>query len=179
MLMIVCTKVLRPGAPRIAKITRNFTLPRTVPVPQLAAGVIGAVLLLPVGLASAVLGVPLGAGAVGGLAFGAGLGVLAVSWQPWNGETVARAAWVRADSFRRARRAVCPGAGTAADRDEYLGAFVCPVCGLAGRASRDGLMRTHDWRRRLFVGQVEVVADTGVVVMRPGSVPVGRLGGRG
>jgi len=178
MLMIVCTKVLRPGAPRIAKITRNFTLPRTVPVPQLAAGIIGAVLLLPVGLGSAAFGVPLGAGAVGGLAVGAMLGVGAVSWQPWKGESVARAAWVRADSLRKARRAVCPGAGTAADRDEHLGAFVCPVCGLAGRASRDGLVGTHDWRRRLFVGGVEVIADTGVVVVRPGSVPVGRLRGR-
>lgn len=170
--MLICTKVLRPGAPRIAKLTRNIVLPRTVPLPSLLGAAAGAVLFVPLAVPLGWVGVHGSAAVVAVMASGAAAGVMLVAWQPWQGENVGKVVWVRAGSTWKSRKSPCPGSGRVAGYDTEIETDVCPVCGVAGESSADGLVGNHLWDRRLFVGMAEVRSDTGVVVIRSGSVPV-------
>lgn len=170
--MLICTKVLRPGAPRIAKLTRNIVLPRTVPVPSLIGGAAGAVVFIPFSVLLAWVGIPGGTAVFTTMIIGAAAGVFIVAWQPWQGENVGKVVWVRAGSRWKTRSSPCPGSGRVAEMDEDLQIYVCPVCLIAGKSSSDGLMFNHDWQRRLFVGMAEVQSHTGAVTIRSGSVPV-------
>lgn len=81
--MIFATRVMKPGRSRIGRIGR-ISLPRTIPVAYLVAGIVG-------GLFGALVGVAVGGSTrsiLMGTAFGAMLGVGAVAYQPFEGESL-------------------------------------------------------------------------------------------
>jgi hypothetical protein len=99
--MLSMTSALKPPPARIAKLGNNLVLPRSIPLLQGAAGVVGALIGLTF---TAIFIVPffgatlttfgLGAGAFGALA------VLVVSWSPLRGESFAKWIGLNLEQFR-------------------------------------------------------------------------------
>jgi hypothetical protein len=82
--MIIATKVMKPGRARIGSIGNAITLPRTVSIVSLVAGLIGL-------LAGAVFGLILGPSMrtiLMGAVFGAAIGVVVVNYSPLKGESL-------------------------------------------------------------------------------------------
>ena len=171
MLMLSCTKVLRPGLPRLGKIGDNFVLPRTIHLPSLFGGMGGGLIGLMVGLL--IVG-PLVGGmttAFGVACIGALAGIWLVSWQPWKGENIGRVAIVRARAITGSVKTVCAGSARLPDYDSAGGQFICKQCALVVELE-DDLVPMHDWKRRLYTGIMEVqMPQTGVKRIVPGSVP--------
>ena len=171
MLMLSCTKILRPGLPRIGKLGKNIVLPRTVDLASLLGGVGGFLAGLAFG---AVVGRPIfGSSAVFGFAMGGvPLGLLLVRWRPWRGEHIGRVALVRSRAALRTRPTTCPGSGRLPLFDAATARWSCQRCGLL-LEPETGLAPRHQWRRRLYVGMQEVaMPETGPVRIVSGSVPV-------
>ncbi len=168
--MVLLTKVLRPGAPRIGQLTENFVLPRTIPVFDLVAGIAGGLFGLLFGL---LLGVIVGAvnvlAVMVSLILGAVLGVGLVRWKPWQGESVATVLRVSRQARRNANKLTCPGSGEAPNYDPDFGGTVCAVCRVLVD-TEEGMALVHDWKRQFYVGMMPVSAPiTGAVHFRPGS----------
>ena len=173
MMMLCCTKVLRPGLPRLGKLGNNIVLPRTVDLASLLGGMGGFFVGLPVGL---LIARPLfgGMGVLGAGMIGIVLGLGAVQWKPWKGEHLGRVAITRGVAAIRTRPAVCPGSSRLPIFDEVTGRHACATCGLMLELE-DGLSPQHQWRRRFFVGVQEVaMPQTGPMVFVAGSVPIER-----
>lgn len=115
-LMLAATSVLKPGPTRIAKIGGNVTLPRTVPVMSLVAGVVGASIV--VLLATFTIGVGMRSVILGG-AFGACVGVFFVTYSPMKGESMSK--WLGLQVAARRGRLMVDGRLARV----YVG--VCPV----------------------------------------------------
>jgi|LauGreDrversion4_1035100.scaffolds.fasta_scaffold02309_9 hypothetical protein len=91
--MLSMTSALKPPPARIAKLGNNVVLPRSIPLLQAAAGIVGALVGL---IFTTIFIIPffgatlttfgLGAGVFGGI------GVLVVSWSPLRGESFAK--WI-------------------------------------------------------------------------------------
>ena len=173
--MVLLTKVLQPGAPRIGHITEHFVLSRTLPlwgtVAALAGGVVGLLFGL---LAGIVLGsVNILAVAVSTVMFGT-VGVGLVQWKPWQGESVARVLMVSGRARRHSQTLTCPGSGGMPDWDQDLGSDVCTVCRVMVK-TEEGMAKVHDWRRQFYVGMMPVSQPTtGAIRYVPGSRPVDR-----
>ena len=172
MIMLCCTKALRPGLPRIGKLSDNFILPRTVHVPSLIGAVVGAMAF---GFGSVVMLTPImgsGTAGVGGIAVGVVVGIVLVQWRPWSGEHIGRVALVRMFAATSTVSAVCPGSGRLARYNVASGQHLCARCGLVVEP-RDELVPRHKWRRRLYVGIAPVAEPlTGPVQFVPGSIDV-------
>ena len=172
--MLWVTKVFHPGAPRVGKLSKNITLPRSVPLPVVFAVPVGGALGAVGGIAlDPVLGLvwPRARVIMISATIGAGLATLLVSVQPWRGEHVHRVAAVRAMAFASARLLMCPGSGLPAAYSEEAGTLVCSEC---GRVFGDANVFTpqHQWRRRVYLGMKPIpVPTTGEVHMTAGSTP--------
>ena len=179
MIMLCCTKALRPGLPRIGKLGDNFVLPRTIHVPSLLGAFVGAMIF---GVGSlAMLAPALGAATagMGGTAVGVLMGIMIVQWRPWSGEHIGRVAIVRMFALTSTVSAVCPGSGRLARYDIDSGQNLCSRCGLVVEP-RDELTPSHKWRRRLYVGIAPVGEPiTGPVRFVPGSTEVPAVEQRG
>jgi len=97
--MICATSVMKPGPTRIGRIGGNITLPRTVPVINLAAAIVGA-------LAGLALAVSIGDGGNStliALGLGAFAGWMAVTYSPLKNESLAKWIELQIKSQTRAR----------------------------------------------------------------------------
>ena len=175
MKMVLLTKVLRPGAPRIGHLTEHFALSRTVPIIGVVAAVAGGAVGLLFGLlAGIVLGsVNILVVAVSTVMFGtAGVGLS--QWKPWQGESVAKVLLVSGKARRHSQKLTCPGSGEMPDWDADLGSNVCAVCRVMVETD-DGMAKVHDWKRQFYVGMMPVSSPTtGAIRYVPGSRPVDR-----
>jgi hypothetical protein len=97
--MLAATNMLRPPPARIGKISKDFALPRSVPVKNLV-GAAGGVVLLAIFVLPFL---PNFEGLVITLAGGSFLGVLAVTWSPIKGESLLKWAELQADSRRKSK----------------------------------------------------------------------------
>ena len=173
--MFFATHVLKPPPGRIGQLSENWTLPRTISLPGLLGGVAGGITGLLVGAVLWLLPI------IGGLTTmlfcvvaGAGGGSILVQWKPWEGESLMRALSVRWVAASRARQAICPGTGLPTRPAPELGVNVCLTCNAACETD-DGFALEHRWRRRMFVGIMEIPAPaTGLMYWTNGSVPVRR-----
>ena len=171
---ILLTKLIYPAAPRIARLSSNVVLPRSIPLPNLLAGSLcgGLGMLLGGGFGFLLGAVPYGlllGGVVGVVA-----GIAIVQWRPWQGESVLRVVGVKLSTRRGKKWSMCPGSGGPALYDEELGTTVCVEC-LAAVESEEGLADLHLWHRQIFVGMMPVGApENDAVTMRVGSVAVRR-----
>lgn len=114
-IMLCATSVLKPGPTRIGRIGNHITLPRTVALPQLVAGIGG-------GLLGGILGMLVLGGVQPVLmsaAFMGLLGVVLVTYQPMRGESLLR--WIGLEVMSRRNRIEIDGQVAQA----YIG--ICPV----------------------------------------------------
>lgn len=159
MVMLACTKVLRPGLPRIGQIGK-MVLPRTVDTLFVIASFVGAVATIPV---AAVLVTVLdisGPAVVVVFTVGAGFGCIVVQWKPWRGESAARVALTRAAATRNTLRTPCPGEGSALAVEPDTGSEHCPVCRRVYPKERSALVPPHYRKRRIYIGAAPVTAPT-------------------
>lgn len=173
--MVILTKVLRPGAPRIGHVTDRFVLSRTIPLIPLIAAIAGGTFGLLFGLlAGWILGsINILLVAVSTVMFGAA-GVGLAQWKPWQGESVAKVLVVSGRARRHAQKLTCPGSGEMPDWDEDLGSDVCAVCRVMVQTEA-GMAKVHDWQRQFYVGMMPVSQPTtGAIRYLPGSRPVDR-----
>lgn len=113
--MIIATKVMKPGRARVGKLGNNITLPRTVTVVSLLAGLGGS-------LFGAVLGIILGPtvrSVLLGAAFGAAVGVVLVNYSPLEGESLLT--WMGLTLKARRKRIYVNG------QQVRLAIGICPV----------------------------------------------------
>lgn len=169
MLLLFCTKVLRPQGGRIGSVTKRFVLSRAILVRHAIGGTAGAVLGLVVGsrFPSFVLTFLM---MIGGIA----LGVWVVDLRPWKGENIARVAAVRFGAFRRKVRTICPGSAMPVTTDR-TGVEFCADCGLVCDIITVTGMRVsaqHEWKRAMYVGIQPIRPFVGAVRYTPGSVEV-------
>ena len=173
--MVLLTKVLRPGAPRIGHVTDHFVLPRTVPIMGFVAAVAGGAAGLLLGLlAGFVLGsVNFLVVAASTVMFGtAGVGL--AQWKLWQGESIAKTLTVSGKARWHSQKLTCPGSGEMPDWDQDLGSDVCAVCRVMVK-TEDGMSKVHDWQRQFYVGMMPVSQPTtGAIRIVPGSRPVDR-----
>lgn len=102
--MIAATNILKPPPARIGQIGSSITLPRTIPLKNLAFGGVGACLGILVGAAlGSFQGVLIGA-LVGGF-----IGVILVAWQPVKGETLLEFLMARVTGRARQRKLAYDG----------------------------------------------------------------------
>jgi hypothetical protein len=184
--MLAATQLLRPGSARIGSLSKNITLPRAVQVSHVLGVLAGAIPGL-------LIGVPL-AGLFGGLttvalcmALGGGVGYLAVTWSPWQRESLATFAVVSAQSRSGRVDMRCPGSGERSligeDDDVGIGEGRCPSCGRRDKIDHDGNIAIHDIRRRVWIGVCPLprvaMGETRVVGAAVPVVPgtVNRFGG--
>lgn len=111
--MICATSVMKPGRTRIGTLGKNLTLPRTIPIVNLVAALIGAF----VGLTFAVfLGNGFNSIAIG-VGLGAGAGWMSVTYSPLRNESLAKWFELQFKSQTRSRyingRRVTVAVGTA------------------------------------------------------------------
>ena len=174
MLMLWVTKVFHTGPTRVGRLSKNIVLPRSVPLPVIAAVPVGALL----GLICGLLLAPLldwltdSATIIGTLMIlGGALSAALVSFQPWRGEHVHTVAAVRFQALTSAKSLICPGAGMPTVRSEDVGTLVCCECGRVF-SSAELFAPTHQWRRRVYVGMQPIPPPaTGEVQIISGSVP--------
>ena len=172
MLMLSCTDVLRPGLGRVGQLTENFILPRTVSVLSAIGGAVG-------GIVGALLGATVlapvvdGSSTVVGAAFmGMMLGVWMINWRPWKGEHAGRVVWVRTRSLLGRSTRLCPGSSRLAHYNQASAQDICTRCSLVVDL-KDGLVPSHEWKRRLYDGIMPIpMPQTGVIRFTFGSVPV-------
>ena len=173
--MVLLTKVLRPGLPRIGHVTEHFVLPRSVPIIGLVAAVSGGLVGLLIGLLGGfVLGsVNILLVAVSTVMFGT-IGVGLAQWKPWQGESIAKVLVVSGGARRHSQKLTCPGSGEMPDWDQDLGSDVCTVCKVMVQ-TEEGMAKVHDWQRQFYVGMMPVSQPTtGAIRYVPGSRPVDR-----
>lgn len=177
MLMLWVTKVFHTGPTRVGKLSKNIILPRSIPLPTLAAGIIG----VPTGYVVSLFMRPLiswmdpvmttrlsGLSAV----LGGALAVLLVTFQPWRGEGIHTVAAVRASAFASAKTMMCPGSGMPTTRSEDVGTLICCEC-LRVFSASETFAPPHQWRRRVYVGMQPIPPPvTGEVRIVAGSLPV-------
>lgn len=172
MLMMWVTKVFHPGPPRIGRLTSNIVLPRSVPLPSLAAGAVGGGGGLIVGLvAGSVLPMSSLTTALLGMVGGGFVCNLLVTAKPWQGEHLHRVAAVRAAAFASTKSMVCPGSGLPSVYADDVGTLVCSECGRA-HSSSELITPNHHWRRRAYLGVMPIPHPVlGEVEIVSGSVP--------
>jgi hypothetical protein len=113
--MIIATKVMKPGRARVGKIGNNITLPRTVTIVSLLAGLGGALFGALVGI---VVG-PSTRSVLLGAAFGAVVGVVLVNYSPLEGESLLK--WLGLTLKARRQRIYVNG------QQVRLAIGICPV----------------------------------------------------
>ena len=167
------TKVLRPGAPRVGQIGQ-MQLKRSVPLPALLSGAAGAFLgLLIIGMPALAIGLPAFQALAFGLAAGASLGVVAVTFSPWREESLLRAATVRFSAKRGITATVCPGTGDEPGVDADSQDPVCLSCSIRLDPDDDGLVPEHPWSRHVSVGFQRIGdPEIGESLWIAGSAPV-------
>ena len=172
---ILVTKILKPTAPRITRLSENMVLPRSVPLGGFLAGAAGGILGLLIGLGiGSLMGAAMYGAVLAGLA-GAMGGIGLTYWKPLPGESVSRVALVKLSARRGAKWSMCPGSGGAALFDPDLGSDVCNQC-LAAVSSEDGLAEMHMWKRQVFLGMMPIGAPSNdAVTMKLGSVRLTRV----
>ena len=172
MLMLSCTKVLRPGLPRIGKLGEHFVLPRTIPLAEALGALGGAIIGGLVGALFLQKAVPGGTTIFGAVAAGVLGGMFIVKWQPWKGEHIGIVTMVRARALLHTHKMTCPGGSRLPLLDEVGGQFMCKRCSLVVEL-KDDLVPPHEWKRRLRIGIMDVpLPQTGVIEMVSGSVDI-------
>lgn len=148
--MLATSKVLDPGPTRIGSLGKNVTLPRTVQLNVLIAGVICAV-------PGAVVGVILSQ-IIGGFSMivlgalaGGFVGYVLVSWSPFQNESLVRFFTVQARTRTDRIETDCEGQGQEGlDRSDDTA--ICPSCYLEVEIDEYGDCKEHKIQRRFFVG---------------------------
>lgn len=168
-----CTKILRPGAPRIGQIGK-VQLPRTIPLHSLLAGAAGAGVGIPVASVPLILvGFNPLIAVFGGAMVGAAVATAAVNWSPWREESLLRAALVGLSARRRRTAILCPGAFEAPGTDLDSGEPVCSHCARLLTLDERGLIPEHRWQRRVYIGMMELAEpEIGETVWISGSEQV-------
>lgn len=173
--MYIYTEITRPPAPRIAQLTDSIVLPRPVSVKTLAAITVGVVGALPIAAITTWVGLPAMYSWLLIPALSAMLCVWVSNIQLWQGESMVRTAMVAGFNKARTKMSLCPGSGRTGLWDDDSNEVACAVCGILGEATKDELLRSHFWRRRLYIGMTEVAHPAlGVVRVVPGNMPVRR-----
>lgn len=152
MLCLFVTGVLRPDAPRIGSLGSNIQLPRSLPLIPTLGTVAGALVGAVVGLvvAAVIGGSPMIVTLVSASMFGYG-GLMAVTYQPWRGESLRKVVWVTAKQRRLRQRHLCPGSTQPTDESER-----CVVCDEQLRTV-EGFAPYHTWLRAVYIGFQRIV----------------------
>lgn len=148
--MLAATRVLHPGPVRIGSLSKNVTLPRTV---QLNVILAGAVCAVPGLLFGMLVGQFVGGWTVAILCAlaGAFVGKLAVTWSPYEKESMTRFVSVVAQNRKGRIEVDCVGAGQIGE-DRSDDVAVCPSCLREVPIRPDGAVRPHTVNRRFYIG---------------------------
>ena len=172
--MLFATTVLKPPPSRIGKLN-NFVLPRTVELQSVVGATVGGVVGILVGIVLNMLPLIGLSGffpVLASMIVCGSTGMLLIQWQPWQGESLGRVISTKLATAKSAKLAICPGTGLPVRYDSYLGVEVCLECRVVC-ATDEGFAKPHKWRRRVFVGLMEVPSpESGVSRWASGSVPV-------
>ena len=172
MVMVFCTKIMRPGWGRIGKISENIVLPRTVSTASAVGGLVGAVIGALVGILVVQYALDDFTAVMGSMAMGCMIGVALVGWEPWRGEHLGWVALTKLRAFQTVRKMQCPGASRLPVLDVSTGQYSCPECALIVEPE-DDLTPTHEWKRRMYMGIMAVeTPQTGEIMIVPSSVVV-------
>lgn len=119
------------------------------------------------------IGLPPVQSLVFGLAAGATLGVVAVTFSPWREESLLRVATVRLSAHRALTETVCPGTGDEPGVDADSHEPVCLSCLKRLDPDEDGLVPEHPWSREVSIGCLPITdPEIGETLWVAGSVPV-------
>lgn len=126
-----------------------------------------------IGMPALAIGLPAIQAVAFGVAAGATLGAVAVTFSPWREESLLRVATVRFSAKSGRTETVCPGTGDEPGVDADSHEPVCLSCSRRLDPDEDGLVPEHAWSRQVSVGFLQINdPEIGESLWIAGSVPV-------